>query len=45
MATPLGATKSARQRLGRITPSITCFSVCWRRPYQVSTGSLRDSSV
>jgi hypothetical protein len=41
----LGATKSARQRLGRMRPSISCFSVCWRSPYQVSTGCSRDSSA
>ena len=38
--------KSARHRLGRMWPSASsCFSVCWRRPYQVSTTSLRDSSA
>jgi 5-methyltetrahydrofolate--homocysteine methyltransferase len=37
--------KRMLQRLGRITPSISCFSVCWRMPYQVIATSVRLSSV
>ena len=45
MPLDFGAMKSARQRLGRVTPSTTGRTLCMRRPRQVISTSLRVSSV
>ena len=41
---PFGAMKSARQRFGDLTPSTTGRTLCTRRPRQVNSTSLLDSS-